>query len=132
MRKIQAIGNVTRDAEVRHLEGGRSVINFDIACSERWTDKSGTKQTKTYYIKCVMWRDSTTIAQYILKGVKLYLSGTPEVDTYINKEGKAVGSVKINVQDLEFLSSAKKAEPTAQTTSNNESLVPTPDDDLPF
>ena len=133
MRKIQAIGNVTRDAEVRHLQGGTSAINFDLACNERWV-KDGVKQERVHYIKCTMWRETTTIAQYILKGVKLFVEGTPEVDAYV-KDGKAVGSVKINVREVEFLSSVKKPEALTQNPAsedNNGSTGMTPDNDLPF
>lgn len=134
MRKIQAIGNVTRDAEVRHLDGGRSVINFDLAVNERWKDKQGTQQTKTHYIKCAKWTEASTVAQYILKGVKLYVEGTPEVDAYVNAEGKAIGSVKIIVRELEFLSSTKKPEALTQDPmpTDDDSGMPTPDKDLPF
>jgi len=138
MRKIQIIGNVTKDAEVRNIASGKSVINFDVAVNERWKDKSGVQQTKTTYVKCAIWRDNTTIRQYIKKGIKLYIEGTPEVEAYINKEGNAIGNLKINVLQLEFLSSLKSSgtssgEDTSQSPSvSNDSLVPTPDDDLPF
>lgn len=134
MRKIQAIGNVTRDAEVRHLDGGRSVINFDLAINERWRDKNGEKQQRTHYVKCAKWTEASTVAQHILKGVKLYVEGTPEVDVYIGADGKAVGSVKIIVREFEFLSSSKKPEVPAQNPGNTDenSSMPTPDDDLPF
>jgi single-strand DNA-binding protein len=138
MRKILITGNVTKDAEVRVLDGGKSVINFDLAVNERWKDKSGVKQEKTHYVKCALWRDNTAIAQYLLKGVKLLVEGSPEVEAYMNKEGKAVANQKVNVRELEFLSSAKKDEGQAQgaasrnTSQSNETLVPDPDQDLPF
>lgn len=145
MRKIQAIGNVTKDAEVRTISSGKSVIGFDIACNEKWTGRDGVKQEKVYYIKCSLWRDNTTIAQYITKGSKVYVEGTPEVEAYINKENKAVGNVKINVREIELLGGGKRADGQSQTQGmasqsqsnvddsyNGDTLVPTPDSDLPF
>jgi single-strand DNA-binding protein len=132
MRKIQVIGNVTKDAEVRTLDGGRSVINFDLAINERYKNKEGVKQEKTHYVKCAIWRDNTSIAQYLTKGTKVYVEGSPEADAYVNKEGKAVGNVKITVREVELLGGGNKAEGQAQGGQNSDTLTPDPDQDLPF
>ncbi len=131
MKKISIIGNVTKDAEVRAFEGGRSVINFDVAVNERYKDKNGQKQERTSYIRCAMWRENTTIAQYITKGTKLYVEGSPDADAYINKEGKAVGNIKVNVREIEFLGGAKKTDSGAGTSAE-EVHTPSTNDDLPF
>mgnify|MGYP001600277225 CR=1 FL=1 len=131
MKKISIIGNVTKDAEVRAFEGGRSVINFDVAVNERYKDKNGQKQERTSYIRCAMWRENTTIAQYITKGTKLYVEGSPDADAYINKEGKAVGNIKVNVREIEFLGGAKKTDSGAGTSAE-EVHPPSTNDDLPF
>ena len=145
MKKIQIIGNVTRDAEVRQVSGSRSVVNFDVAVNTRWRDKAtGEKKERVSYVKCAIWRENTSISQYITKGTKVYVEGDPDVDCYVNKEGKAVGSVKINVREIEFLGGGKnqqQQQPAASTRQEesyqdsnfgNETLVPTPNDDLPF
>lgn len=144
MRKIQVIGNVTRDAEIKQFDGGRSVINFDLACNERYKDRNGQKVEKVYYIKCAVWRENTNIAQYITKGTKIYVEGQPDIDVYINKEGKAAGSIRINVREIEFLGGGKNQQQSSgqsnqsehqssrETGFGNETLIPTPEDDLPF
>lgn len=145
MRKITAIGNVTKDATVKAFEkNGKSnnVINFDIACNESYFDKDKKKIEKTFYIKCVLWRENPNIAQHIIKGKKIYVEGLPEVEVYLNKEGKAVGSTRINVRTLEFLGGGNKnnqgqpaQSPQSDTTvPSDEGLVVSTDkgDDLPF
>ena len=132
MKKISIIGNVTKDAEIRAFEGGRSVINFDVAVNERFKDKNGQKQERTTYIRCAMWREVTTIAQYITKGTKIYVEGAPDADAYVNKEGKAVGNLKINVREIEFLGSATKKTESGGGSPAEDSFVPTATDDLPF
>jgi len=93
MKKISIIGNVTKDAEVRAFEGGRSVINFDVAVNERFKDRNGQKQERTSYIRCAMWREVTTIAQYITKGTKLYVEGSLLIQKHTLKLFK-VGCLK--------------------------------------
>lgn len=135
MRKAIVIGNITRDAEVKNFEGNRSVISFDLAVNERWKDRNGTKQEKVHYLKCVLWRENTAIAQYLLKGAKILVEGTPEAEAYINKENKVVAIQKITVREMEFLSSVKKADSTGSqaTPVNDDPLANSkPDDDLPF
>lgn len=131
MKKISIIGNVTKDAEVRAFEGGRSVINFDVAVNERYKDKNGQKQERTTYVRCAMWREVTTIAQYITKGTKLYVEGSPDADAYVNKEGKAVGNLKINVREIEFLGGPKKTDSGTGSSSEDVPAQST-HDDLPF
>jgi single-strand DNA-binding protein len=137
MKKIQAIGNVTKDAAVRSFEGGKNAVNFDIAVNERWKDKSGAKHEKVTYIKCVMWCKVTTIAQYIKKGMKVFVEGSPETEAYIGgTENKPISNLKIVVKDIEFLSSTNRSsgapEDESRHSPSNDTLVPTPDDDLPF
>lgn len=140
MKKIQIIGNVTKDAEVRSVSGSKSVINFDVAVNERWKDRNGVKQERVSYIRCALWRDNTAIAQYITKGTKVFVEGAPDVDSYVNKEGKAVGNVKIIVRELEFLgggrsqqsSAAPQKEEHGGPSFGDEALAPAQNDDLPF
>lgn len=133
MKKITIIGNVTKDAEIRSFEGGRSVINFDVAVNERFKDRNGQKQERTSFIRCAMWRENTTIAQYITKGTKLYIEGSPDADAYVNKEGKAIANLKINVREIEFLGSAKKPDSGSGTAPVAEdTFTPSASDDLPF
>jgi single-strand DNA-binding protein len=144
MRKISIIGNVTKDAEVRNFENSRSAVNFDVAVNERYKDKQGQKVENTHFIRCVMWRDNTEIAKYILKGTKIYVEGKPEAEAYVNREGKAVAVQKIRVDEVEFLGSPNRAPGQQQSASvpagqgngggghDDAFLTPTPDDDLPF
>lgn len=132
MRKMQIIGNVTKDAEVRDANG-KKVINFSIAVNEKYKDRSGVKQEKTFFYNCVDWRERTTIAEYITKGTKVYVDGTPEIEKYQNKEGETVTNIKITVRDIELLGGGKKSEAQDQSMLN-ESFIPESNDgsDLPF
>lgn len=138
MREIQIIGNVTKDAEVRNVSAGKSVINFDVAINDRWVDRATReKKEKVTYVKCAIWRENTAVAQYITKGTKVYVEGTPEVDCYVNKEGKAVGSVKINVHNsangLILLGGGKKNEGQPQASVGSDDFLQSdPSSDLPF
>lgn len=137
MEKLLIIGNITADAVIRDVNGKR-VINFNIAVNKKFQDKNGQKIEKVTFYKCAIWRDNTTIAQYIRKGDKICVEGTPEIEIYQNKNNETVGNIKINVHTVELLGANRKNEtnnqeqPAAVEAGNNDILVPIPDSDLPF
>lgn len=138
------MGNVTADAVVS--TGGKNVINFTVAENERYTDKQGVKHEAVTFFNCSIWRDNTTLAPYIKRGIKVLVEGKPSAESYTNKEGKTVAIIKINVRDFEFAGTTKNENsvpaPDKSKSSETDSalppfpddnpLVPTPDDDLPF
>ena len=136
MKKIEVIGNITKDCVIRQV-GSNTVINFSLAENEKFI-KDGQKVEKVTYFNCSLWRDKTEIAKYLLKGVKVWIEGKPEATLYENREGQKVPIMKITVRDVELLGGGTKPATEASgatnnpSSQNNDTLVPTPDDDLPF
>ena len=56
INKVYLIGNLGRDPEVRHLEGGSAVAKFPVATNESYRDKSGEWQKITEWHDVVVWR----------------------------------------------------------------------------
>ena len=76
VNKVILVGNVGKDPEVRHLEGGTTVARFPLATNETYTDKSGKKVTQTEWHNIVVWRGLAEIAEkYVRKGTQLYIEG---------------------------------------------------------
>ena len=127
MQRLTIIGNIGKDAEVKDFNGNKC-INFSVAVTENWKDKNGQKQSKAYWYECSRWTDNTSIANYLLKGCKVLVEGTPEARAYVGQDGqaKAVQGVRVfNIQILNFVEDSSKPEPTPQAPQ-----VETPD--LPF
>lgn len=104
MLKLTMIGRLGNDAEVRDA-AGKKVISFNLAHSESYTDKTGTKQDRTTWVRCSLWREEgrTRVADYLRKGGQVYVEGTPSVRTYENKDGQHVASLELTVLSLELL-----------------------------
>ncbi len=100
------IGRLGNDAEVRDA-AGQKVISFNIAHSEKYTDRNGAQQEKTTWVSCSYWRqpDRTGVAQYLKKGGQVYVEGTPSARHYQNKEGVTVATLDLRVLTLELLGS---------------------------
>lgn len=77
LNRVQLIGNVGKDPEIRKLDNGNRVANFSLAMGEQWKDKDGNKQERTEWANIVVWGDGlvSVIERYVKKGSKLFVEG---------------------------------------------------------
>jgi single-strand DNA-binding protein len=77
MNKVQLIGHVTRDLELRSLpNSSQAVTNFTVATNESWTDQAGKRQEHTEWNQCVAFgKLAETCAKYLTKGRLVYVEG---------------------------------------------------------
>lgn len=88
LNKVQLIGNLTRDPEVKQIPGGQTVATFGVATNLTWTDQSGNKQTKTEFHNIVAWRKLAEICgQYLRKGGKVYVEGRLQTRDWEAEDG---------------------------------------------
>lgn len=145
MIKLQIIGHLGGDCTTNEVSG-RTVINFNVAHSEKYKDAQGNMVDKTTWVRCAYWTDRNSIAQYLKKGQLVYAEGSPEAEAYMNKENQAAATLKMNVFRIQLLGA--KNENQAGSTQQNSSYqssnnssnvsqaaasqVEEPADDLPF
>lgn len=104
VNKVILIGNLGKDPEVRHLEGGVAVARFPIATSETFKDKSGQKQERTEWHNIVLWRGLAEVAEkYLRKGQSVYVEGKIRSNNYQDKEGVQRYSTEIVADNLTML-----------------------------
>jgi single-strand DNA-binding protein len=78
LNKVQLIGNLGRDPETRTFANGGKVVNFTVATSETWRDKStGEKQERTEWHNVSVTNEGLAkiAEQYLRKGAKVYIEG---------------------------------------------------------
>ncbi len=75
--RVELIGNLGTDPEVKTFSNGGRVANFTLATSETWKDKDGNRQKKTEWHKVAVYVPGlVTIAEkYLKKGSKVSLVG---------------------------------------------------------
>lgn len=100
MKKIFITGNVGKDPELRADTTGNSFVTFSVAISV------GTKQNpKTDWVDVSCNGKLADFAiSYVKKGTKVLIEGFPIATAYINKENKAIASLRVFVNNLELLS----------------------------
>ena len=101
MLKIDLIGNVGNSPVSRADQSGNSFVTFSVGIT-------GGKDKKTTWaeISCNN-KLAEVVSKYVTKGMKIYVSGFPSINTYTNKDGKVVGSLRVYANNIEFLSSNK-------------------------
>jgi len=126
MIRLEVIGYLGNDAEVKEINGRKKTV-FSIAANEKWKTKEGETKTKTTWVRCMYNTDK--IAKYLTKGKLLYIDGTPYANAWEGKNG-IQADLNINVNKLQFLNAGTnqktaKAEAPAQGKGQES-------DDLPF
>jgi len=109
VNKVILIGNVGKDPETRHLEGGNVVSKFSLATSEVYKNKVGEKITNTEWHNIVLWKGLAEIAEkYVRKGSQLYIEGRIRTRSYTDQEGNTKYTTEIIADSMQML--GKKAE----------------------
>ncbi len=144
LNKVQLIGNVGKDPEVRYLDSGVAVATFPLATTDRaYTLANGTQvPERTEWHNIVLWRGlAETAEKYVRKGDKLYIEGKIRTRSYDDPNGIKRYVVEIFGDNMEMLTprnttqsqasvqgkSVQAQQPVAsQTQTTNVS------DDLPF
>jgi len=106
MNKTYIIGNLTRDPDLRQVngrDGPVSVCDFTVAVNRR--NKSSDGQNEADYFRVSVWRGLADVCkQYLAKGRKVAVVGPVSCRTYTGNDGVTRASLEIQAEDVEFLS----------------------------
>src|SRR5271165_4657510 len=102
--RIVLVGNLTRDPEIRYVDGGgKAVTKFALAINRR------TKQgDETMFIDVVAWdRLGEICNQYLKKGMSALVEGRLAIRKYETKEGEKRTAVEVVASDMQMLDSKR-------------------------
>lgn len=97
--KVQLIGNLGGNPEIKSLDGGKKLARFSIATNESYRNAKGEKVTETQWHNLVAWGKVAEIAEkYLTKGAEVAIEGKLMNRTYNDKEGnkKYITEVQVN------------------------------------
>ncbi len=106
LNKVELIGNVTRDPELRTTPSGTPVSSFTIATNRSWQTDKGDKHTETEFHNIVCWDKLAEISSKLLvKGTLTYIEGRLTTRKWKDKEGMDRISTEIVASDMIVLQS---------------------------
>lgn len=117
LNKVQLIGNLGRDPEIRTLNNGGKVCNLNIATSESWKDKNtGERKERVDWHSVVIFNEALAgIAEkYLHKGSKVYVEGALQTRKWQDQSGADKYTTEIVLQkfrgELQMLDSRQSGE----------------------
>lgn len=129
LNKIQLIGRVGADPELRYTTDGTPVSQFNLATTKTWK-KNGQKQEKTTWHKIIAWRKlAEIIGEYIKKGSLVYVEGELDVREFEDKQGVKRKTHEIIINDMKMLGG--KSEGGSSRPASSQKPSSQDDDDFP-
>ena len=105
LNRVQLIGRLGRDPEVRFTSTGREVTNFSLAVDHRWRGNDGELKEATDWFQIVAWgRLGEICSQYLGKGRLVYLEGRLQTQRY-EQQGETRYFTRVITQSIQFLDS---------------------------
>ncbi len=107
--KVQLIGNLGKDPEVKEFEGGRKVAKFPLATTESYKNDAGEKISETSWHSIVAWNGLATIAEkYLNKGKEVAVEGRITYRNFEDKEGNKKYFTEIILSQIQLLRNGKE------------------------
>jgi len=106
--RVNLIGNLGQDPEMKTLESGKKVANFTLATKEDFKNSDGQKVSETTWHNIVAWNGLAEIAsKYLKKGKEVAVEGRIVYKTYEDKQGVTKYFTEIVLNDILLLRSSK-------------------------
>jgi single-strand DNA-binding protein len=120
INKVELIGNLGADPEVKAMPSGGNVVNLRLATTRRWKDRnSGDRKEATEWHRVVCFNRTADIAaQYLKKGSQIYIEGRLQTRKWQAQDGTDRYSTEVVANALTMLGK-KSAESDTSDTANN-------------
>ena len=104
--RITLVGNLTRDPEMRNIDGGKAVTKFALAINRKTKGAD-----ETMYIDIVAWdRLGEICNQYLKKGMSALVEGRLVIRDFTNKDGEKKKAVEVVASDMQMLDSKSRGD----------------------
>ncbi len=108
LNKVQLIGNLTRDPELRYTPNGAAVCTIGLATNRSWTTEAGEKKEDVEFHRVVAWNKLAEIcSQFLAKGRKVYVEGRLRTATWQAADGSQKSQTEIVIDDMILLDSRR-------------------------
>ena len=109
--RIECIGRLGRQPEMRYTASGTPVTNFSIACNRYRKDAEGNRDDETIWIRVTTWGNlAETCNEYLDRGRLVFVAGelTPDDNgsprVWQKQDGSFAASYEMTAREVKFLS----------------------------
>ena len=112
MNKVELIGRLTKEPELKLTSNQVQFCSFTVAVDRKFKDANGQRQAD--FISCLAWKNTAVFIQkYFHKGNRIGITGSIQVRSFDNAEGKKCFITEVIAEEVEFVESS-----TANANSN--------------
>ncbi|HMI06187.1 MAG TPA: single-stranded DNA-binding protein [Flavobacterium sp.] len=102
--KVQLIGHVGNDPEIKNFEGDRKLATLTLATNEIYRNDKGEKVEETQWHRVVAWgKTAEIIEKYVAKGKEIAIEGKLVHKSYDDKDGQKKYMTEVVVNELLLL-----------------------------
>lgn len=124
MFKIEVIGNLGSDAEVKE-DNGRQFVQFSVADTRRYTKADGTKAETTNWVSCFMRNHDAEVVKFLKKGTKVFVRGYGDLRIFSSAKDRMMkAGASINVQEVELVGGSSDEVPRELAVPETGVMVP--------
>ena len=114
LNRVQLIGNLGKDPEVRYTPTGTKVCTFSMAVNRRWKSRDGTAKEATDWFNIEVWGKLGEVCQqYLHKGSLAFIEGRLQTDRY-EHEGETRYFTKVIARSMQMLDPKPDEEPAIE------------------
>lgn len=91
LNRVELLGRLGQDPEVRNFQNGGSVCNLSVATSQRWKDRNtGEKREITQWHRVSIFAEGLVgvAQQYLRKGSRVFVEGALETRKWQDQNGQ--------------------------------------------
>ncbi len=116
LNKVQIIGRLGQDPEIRYTQAGKCVASMSVAVSEKWKDQQGQQQERTEWFNVSLFGRLGEIAgEYLKKGALVYIEGKQRTEKWTDNNNQDRYSVKLIADQMQMLGGREGAAPGNQS-----------------
>lgn len=102
--RVQLIGNLGMDPEIKNLESGKTMAKISLATSEMYVNNAGEKVKDTQWHNVIAWGKQAELAEkYLVKGQQVSIEGKLNNRSYEDKNGETRYITEVLVNEILFL-----------------------------
>ncbi len=114
LNKVQIIGRLGRDPELRYSQSGSPVCTLSVATDEGYTDRDGKKVDRTEWHRVVLYsKAAENCNQFLKKGSLVYVEGSLQTRKWQDQQGQDRFSTEIKAQRVQFLDKKDGGKPSS-------------------
>ena len=104
LNKVELIGNLTRDPELKYTPQGTAVCTFSVATNRQWKTESGDAKEDAEFHRIVAWNKLAEICANLLqKGRKVYVEGRLQTRSWQGQDGAQRQTTEVVINDMIIL-----------------------------